>query len=403
MKDYKITDKSKIIFHCLNQRQEGDEYFIGRDDIGSYVAMRKLGAEVIELLKRNLSVGEVKHRLKEEYKEEIEVAPFLETLIQLGFVKEIDGYILEDKIKKKKYLFTRIKTHHVKWLFSRPALIIYALVISFALFIMGVDHSYIPRYEDLFFHPRFTVVMLISFALHWLLMFKHEMAHFFAMKSLGLEGRFSLSNRLYFVVAETDMNQLWMRPRKDRYLPYLAGMMSDVVTASGLIIVLWAADTGFFELNMLVYEIFKLIILAQLVSFLWQFQFFMRTDIYYVVATLLNCKNLFNDAQIFFRNKILEVLGRNPAPLRGMSEKEMKAIRIYSIFYGMGTILLMLIFFFYAIPITVTFTMGVYHNLVAGYTLGNKEAFIDGVVVLSIIGFYWVLLLVLILRKRWAK
>ena len=402
MEDHKITDESKIVFHCLSQRQEGDEYFIGRDDIGSYVAMGGLGIEVIELLKKNLSIGEVKHRLKEEYKEEIEVDSFFETLIQLGFIKEINGYTLEDKFKKKKYWFTRIKTHHIRWLFSKPALVIYTLVIGSALFIMGVDHSYIPRYEDLFFHPRFTVVILTSFTMHWLLMFKHEMAHFFAIKSLGLEGRFTLGNRLYFVVAETEMTQLWMRPRKDRYLPYCAGMISDVVTASSLIIVLWVADTGFFELNMLVYKIFKMIILGQLIGVLWQFQFFMRTDIYYVVATLLNCKNLFNNAQIFITNRILEALGRNPAPLRGISEKEMKAIRIYSIFYGMGTILLMLIFFFYVIPITVTFTMGVYHNLAAGYTPGNKEAFIDGIVILSIMGVQWVLLLVLILRKRWV-
>lgn len=391
-----ISNTSTVVFHILSQRCEKGEYFIGRDDIGSYIAVPPLGIEVIELLKTGLSVGRVKQVLHEKYEEEVEVDPFLEALIQLGFVKEINGHLLEDVFEKKKYWFTSIQPQHVGWLFSPPALVVYALLCASALLIMWHDHSYIPRYKDIFFHERFTVVILVAFGLNWLLVFKHEMAHLFAVKSLGLEGKFSLSNRLYFVVAETDMTQLWMRPRKDRYLPFLAGMISDVAVVSVLVIVLWLSDRGL-SFNTGVYKVMKLVILMQCLGLLWQFQVFMRTDIYYVIATVLDCKNLFKDAQAYIKNVVFSRLGKSISS--DVSEREMKAIKIYAVFLVLGTVWIFFIFFLYVMPITVQVLTGIYHNVAAGYR-GNEQGFIDGIVFMSMVGFQWILLGVLVWKRR---
>ncbi|MGD2248333.1 MAG: hypothetical protein PVF58_07980 [Candidatus Methanofastidiosia archaeon] len=394
-----FNDTSIITFHDLNQRQEQDDHYIGRDDIGSYVAVPELGIEVITLLQKELTVGEVKQILKEKYEEDIEVDPFINTLIQLKFVKAIDSTVLEDNRKKKKYLFTSTTSHHVSWLFSTPAFVVYTGVCIAALIIMGINHSYIPRHQDIFFHPRFTIILLIAVILSWLLVFKHEMAHLFALKSLGLQGKFSLSHRLHFVVAETDMTQLWMKPRKDRYLPYAAGMISDVVTASSLVVVLWVSDAGLFFMPDILYNICKFIILSQFIGILWQFQFFMRTDVYYILSTALNCKNLYGDAQTVIKNHIYKIMGKSPQPIEGVSKKEMKAIRIYSVFLALGTGSVLAIVILYVIPILYTMVTEVYTNIVSGYIPGNKQAFIDGVILTGIMLFQWGLLIFLIVKN----
>lgn len=398
-----FNDTSIITFHELNQRKEGDEHYIGRDDIGSYIAVPELGVEVITLLQKKISVGEVKQILKEKYEEDIEVDPFINTLIQLKFVKAIDNTFIEDNRKKKNYLFTSITSNHVSWLFSTPAFVVYAGVCIAAFIIMEIDHSYIPEHQDIFFHPRFTIILLVAVILSWLLVFKHEMAHLFALKSLGLQGKFSLSHRLHFVVAETDMTQLWMKPRKDRYLPYAAGMISDVVTASSLVVVLWISDAGFFFMPDILYDICKFIVLTQFIGILWQFQFFMRTDVYYILATVLNCKNLYGDAQTVIKNHIYKLIKKSPHPIEGVSQSEMKAIQIYSVFLALGTGSVVAIVALYVIPILYTMVTEVYTNVAAGYIPGNKQAFIDGVILTGILLFQWGLLIFLIVKNQQQK
>ena len=53
----KLNENSIVEFHRLITRREKGKYFvIGREDINTYIAIPKIGVEVIELLNRSLSI-----------------------------------------------------------------------------------------------------------------------------------------------------------------------------------------------------------------------------------------------------------------------------------------------------------------------------------------------------------
>ncbi|MBU2565735.1 MAG: hypothetical protein KJ655_05730 [Candidatus Thermoplasmatota archaeon] len=392
MVEYKIKDQSRIVFHDLSYREEDGEYFIGRGETGTYLTMPELGFRTIELLTNGLTVGECKKRLRQKYDEDVEMDTFIEDLIRVGFVRKIGDLELKDSFEKKRYWFTAVKPEDVKWLFSRPALLGYLFLITFSLLIMALNPIYIPRDEDFFFHQRYTIVLLASLGLGWLLVFKHELFHFFAGKARGIQGRFSISNRLYFVVAETDLTQLWEVPRRERYLPYLAGMFSDMLFVSVIIVTLWLNDLGIISIGTLLYGILKMLILLEFLGILWQFEFFMKTDVYYVVANFFTCKNLSEDAKSFMKNKLSRVIKRiRPRDISNIPEKEMKVIKAYSSLFIVGTAVAIYMFLFYILPITIEMYGGALSNMLKGY-YGNEELFIDGLTVVSITTFEFLLL-----------
>lgn len=403
MPDVDLNEDSRILFHTLSHRREGTEYFIGRDDIGSYIAIPEVGFRAIELLRQGATLARCKLELEKEIHEEVEIEPFIRDLIKAGFVRSVDGVELEDAYKKKRYWFTGVRQEHARLLFSGPALYLYAFVILFGLIIMLANPKYVPGYRDIFFHERYTVVLMVSFLLSWILVFKHEMSHLFAGKAQGIQGRFSISNRLHYIVAETDLTQLWQVPPENRYLPYLAGMISDLFLAALFIIFLWVSDVGVLSLGPLVYGILQMIILVELLGVLWQFEFFMRTDVYYVVANYFGCKNLMGDAKSLIKNRMARFSKKvKSVDMSNIPEREMRVIRAYSVLFFFGTAIVLSMFVFIGLPITFQIYGDSISNLMGGYE-GHEGAFIDGLVVMILTTFEFTLLGAAIWLKRRKK
>jgi len=202
------------------------------DKLVQNIELPEVGVHAIKLLNGGLTVKEVQEQLKQKLNEDFNVKSFVFELIDVGFVESIDEYVLEMKREIKK-----------EEVFSKPLTCLSTFLIVAGFLIVVLNPRYWPSYQDLFFHERYTVVVLVSFALGWLLVFTHEMAHLFAAESVGVEGRFGISNRLHYVVAETDLTNLWKAPRSRRYIVYLASMISDLVIASVLIILIWLSDS----------------------------------------------------------------------------------------------------------------------------------------------------------------
>ena len=66
--------------------------------------------------------------------------------------------------------------------------------------------------------------------------------------------------------------------------------------------------------------------------------------------TLSGAKNLYGDAWQFISNKILIFFGKTPVPLQ-LSNRELRIVKVYSIFMLSGTIISMLSFIYFGIPI----------------------------------------------------
>jgi hypothetical protein len=130
-----------------------------------------------------------------------------------------------------------------------------------------------------------------------------------------------------------------------------------------------------------VIRVVTMIWLSQLV---WQFLFFLRTDIYYAYANLIGSKNLMDEARSHLR-----------AVLRRRREPVPAAVRAYSWFLVIGQILGISYFVGYTIPVTVTVFREALTGLIQAPAPGKAEA----LTALLIIAASWAMLAFLLLRS----
>ncbi|MBC3841472.1 hypothetical protein GXW82_17850 [Streptacidiphilus sp. 4-A2] len=165
-----------------------------------------------------------------------------------------------------------------------------------------------PRYTDLFF-TRSMVIDGLAIAVGQVpLVLLHEAAHALAGRRLGLRSQLSIGRRLYYVVFLTSLNGLVTVERRKRYLPMLAGMIADLLIVAAFTL---AAD-AIREHGQLTTAGRLLLALAYftLLRVVWQFLFYLETDLYYVITNVLGCQDLQTAARRMAYNRLARLVGR---------------------------------------------------------------------------------------------
>lgn len=345
----KINSESKIELRNFFSRKENKYFIVWPESETTFVELSHESFEALNLLKEGLSISKVEKVLEKKYGEPFNVSGFVSELIDLGFVKSIDQITLPSKTRRKITL-SCIKKNHVAWIYSKTLLLLYTLIILFAAAILFLNPTYLPSYQDFFFVDNYLLTFVLSIVSALALVFIHEFAHLIAGKAVGVDGNFSVGMRLFYPVAETNLTGLWSVPGKKRVLPFLAGMINDTLIISLILILFWLSDYGLIPTGFNPFSFGKFLILILFYGILWQFLFFVRTDIYFVVLTLSGAKNLYGDSWRLIKNKILSSIGKKIEALK-LSNKELQVVKIYSLFMLAGTIISISTFTFYGIPI----------------------------------------------------
>ena len=404
MAEYEITEKSVVKFHDLYKGEEEDGLvMVGRQDIGSYVSVPAEALEVIDLLDSGKTVGEVKKFTEEKYGEDIGIEEFVQEMIKNEMVKIMDGFKIPTTSQLQKDMFSSITGKHVGWLFSKYAWLLYGALFVTCLIIFALNPDYIPHYEDFFFHPWYSVAVGFWFFFGWILVACHEISHLFAAKAVGTEGYFSLSNRLIFIVAQTNLGNIWTIPRRKRYIVYLAGMAWDTVLLFAMLVLLLLTDRNIIALSSLQYAFVKSMVFAGVWGIIWQFRFNMQTDVYYVVANYFKCTRLLPDAQANIKNFLWKFIKRiEKTDFSGTPESEMRAIKWYTFLYFVGTSVTLASYFLRSFPVFIMQIRRAIEGITAGYAV-SPELFTDGIVLICLASFGWGLWGYLVLRTRWGR
>jgi putative peptide zinc metalloprotease protein len=289
------------------------------------------------------------------------VADLLAFLESKGFVRKRDGEPAQghDSPSSPKgsspanvrYHFAGIPESTARRVFGPTSTLLYLLIIAAAFLLVVREPTLIPDGRSFYFSEHKTLKVLILFLLSLLSIFIHEFCHLLAARAVGVKSRLGIGNRLWVLVAETDLTGLWAVPRNQRYLPLLAGPISDGVFASLIIFLLYAQAHGRLGLSSGIAEIVRASLLLYLVRLLWQLFFFVRTDLYYVIALFFGCKSLMKDTQRFVQNRLSHLLRRRPKNDQSLiPATEMRVIRAYSILWTLGRGLAFVSLFFVTFP-----------------------------------------------------
>ncbi|WP_067135814.1 PqqD family peptide modification chaperone [Microtetraspora malaysiensis] len=338
-----------------------DDYVIGNGE--TFVNVPAVAAAVIELMDGTRTADDVRARVRESHDIDVDVADFVQDLERLGLLTPP---------RRPPNVWDRIRPGLVRPLFSRAADAVVLVVFCCAVAAIVTRPEILPTYAGLVWAD--SLAFTVAFAAgSWLLVFVHELSHIFAARSLGVRAELSLGTRMQFLVVQTKVTGIWQTPRSARYRVHLAGMRTDLFLFSAGACTLLFVDSGAIRLVML-------ICLSQIV---WQFLFFMRTDVYYAYANLTGEKNLMEDAQSYLR----AVIGRRSAP------DASRGVRRYAWFLVVGRVLGLAFFAGYTIPVTVAACRGALDELAA------SPGSLGPLATLMIIALGWVLYLYVFARR----
>jgi hypothetical protein len=386
------VSESVLELHDLSFVPEGDEVVVGRLDTGSYAVFPADGAELLRRIAAGMSLNQASAWYQSNFGEPVDIGEFAETLTDLGFVREAGAGVTAAAPVRLRRLGRAA--------FSPAAWACYAVVVALWLRAAFPAGAILPRPSQIFFTGSLVLVQLVITFGQVPLLFLHEAFHILAGRRRGLPSRLGVSNRLTYIVFETQLNGLMSVPRRARYLPFLAGLVCDCVVfcSLGLAADLTREANGSFSVAGRVCLALAFTVIMRI---LWQFQLYLRTDLYYVFATALNCYDLHDASSALLRNRLWRALRRwhRLVDEQQWTERDRKVGACYGPFIALGILVMVLITVFGSYPVVHEYLLIIARGLAAGPRAGQ---FWDALVSLTFNIAQVIALIALWHRKRRA-
>jgi hypothetical protein len=381
-----------IQLHALAFLDAGEEVTVGRPDVDSYCVLPADGAALLRQLEAGVTPRRAAEWYADTYGETVDMREFLAAMDELGFVTGAGQLAPASAAVPLQRLG--------KLTFSSVAWIGYGVLMILAALAMIDHHDLLPRTRNLFFTDYGTLVLLVTVFGQLPFVLFHEAFHALAGRRLGVRSRLRIARRLYFLVAETSLDGLVVVPRRKRYLPILAGMLADLIVIAVLTL-LAAAVRHADGSQPLAGRLCLALAFLTLLRLIWQFYFFLQTDLYQLMVTALGCQDLHRTTNRLLANRINRLLGRvdRLSDESAWHPRDRAAARWYGWLLLAGYLFSLASFVLAILPLLHRLLAGVITGLTSGRGVGWAELadsatfLLLAVAQLSIVGF-------LVVRER---
>ncbi len=349
---------------ALSIQPDGDDFLVGDVELGEFYQFPKIAVLILAHLRDGATIAEITASIGSEGAA-FDVAEFVETLVDIGFVHERGGKPVvatpTDPSASRWTLF-RTRPRWVRALFSWPVLVLYVgvIVVAIACAVRYPQARLDPG--GFFIESDFTVTLLLLLAMSSVASAMHEAGHILAAARWGIASRLGIGTRLWSIVAEADISGILSLPKRQRYLPLSAGMLVDVFNIGVLTIVVSAlvhAGGHSFAVNLL-----QALVLQITVTLIWQFNIFLRTDVYFLLCTWLNQPDLDRDARLYltgWRTRIARGLGRRRVPPPQVRYRSISTVRWFAAVWLIGRVLAVAMLLGVFLPTMIRYGLKAYH------------------------------------------
>lgn len=346
---------ARVAVRPFAHQRDGESVTIGDLSRQVFLSIPAEGLDILSALAAGKTVGETVALYEQAHAETPDIEDFLTVLADEGFAAPWDDDPFgAEAARKPPPSLGRISPVVARRLFGAPVLGVCALAVGVALAFVATDPGVMPGSTVLVFQDHLAALSAAMFAAIMVGIGVHEIAHLLAARASGVPARIGVGHRLWFLVAETDMTGMWMAPKRDRYLAFLAGPIVDAVSGSVLVGVLWAQRRGWVVLPATLEQFTGALLFTYLVRLLWQCFVFVRTDFYYVIATALGCKSLLADTEDLLRNRLAALRRRAPVvDQSAIPPREMRAVHAYSLVWLGGHVLALASLLLVTLPVLV--------------------------------------------------
>lgn len=352
----------------LSVQDEGEAYIVGNQELGEFYQFPKEGLAVINLLRSGVPVNEIKTRCAMDFAESIDVDDFIATLLEIGFISpagQENDYLqkIAEKAPDRRWKFS-MRQETAKLFVSPLTLCVYAAVVGYALLSAFRNPQLSINMNAFYLERHLTLTLVTLLFLQCGTTVLHELGHMIAAASRGIDSRLGIGNRLWHIVAEADLSGIFSLPKSQRYFPLFAGILVDIFSIAAItIIIKYLVES---QSAPAAVQILQALILQILVTVSWQFNVFMRTDIYYALCNYYSYPNLDSDARTYIAGKLhtisLGVFGKSAGAASYYSKR---ILRLFALLWIIGRIAALVFLFGIVLPTLARYGMDAY-NAVMG-------------------------------------
>ncbi|WP_339172341.1 PqqD family protein [Solibacillus sp. FSL R5-0691] len=388
-----VSLQSEITLYPLSIRKDKKHYIVEEPISGDFFELPEIGVDAIKRLEQGEELATIEQALKNSYPdEEVDIVDFVEQLLDLGLVQEVDGVHVKKELSKSSSRsggFLWIPQSVGRLFFNEMMSKVYLLLLIANIIILILNPELFPHYKDIFLFDSMVLNILVYLSISLVLILIHEFGHILAIRSHNLPAKLSIGNRLIFIVFETDLTQAWKLDPKKRNTLYLAGISFEQV------ILFISFGIMFLFPDASIIGILGIIVLDIFIKFIYQCCFYMKTDVYYVVENLTGCYNLMESGKIYL-NSLVKKHRKDEKNYKEIFQNEWNLIRLYSVFYIVGVVLTLVLAVMYIVPQLYYTYNTIYMNLLGA---GDRAAFWDAIA-FSVMTMFMLFLLVFVARKQ---
>jgi hypothetical protein len=349
-----VQPDARISIPPFDEHEDGDDVIIANAGRSCFLAVPREAVTLLHLLAQGHTLGETCALYEQAYGIKPDIEDFIETLTSEGFITIATTVAPAEKVSERHYHFDNIPVTLAKRICSWPALAGCAVLVALAIAACAIEPTLIPTPAALVFEQNPVPMALALFATSIVTLFVHELAHLLAARAAGVPSRIGLGNRLWILVAETDMTGIWLASPAWRCIAFLAGPLFDLTLSAALVIILFGAHHGWLQLGETLQLLLRANLFVGLTRILWQFYLFVPTDFYYVLGTLFHCKSLMHDTQTFLLNQLLRAFTYiQPRDQSQVPAKEMRVVRVFAWIWVAGRALAFGTLFAITVPVLV--------------------------------------------------
>lgn len=327
-------------------RKDHKNYIVEDKLSGEFYEMPEVCIDAINLIIQGVLLADIERVLIDKFpNEDIDLLEFVQQLLELELIENIDDIkVIKNQTPKEHMGFLWISPKVGKFFFNKFTLPLYSVIFILNIVIFILQPSLFPHREDIFVFDLMVANVFFWMMFAFIFVLVHELGHIFALRAQNLPTKLEVSHRMFFVVLTTDMSPVWKLTPKERNVLFIGGLCFDSVLLfiSLVFQLLISADHWFLQglMNLAVFDI--------VLRMLFQCCIYMKTDLYFVFENVSGCYNLMENAK--------QTIGQRFSLLKSKSSEEVvfsgenKTVFIYSLFYFLGVILTVVLYFMYYIP-----------------------------------------------------
>ena len=346
-----------IPLHCF---QNNKTFIVENIESEEYFEMSEVCIKAIDLLNEDIPLNEIQKQLEITYnQEEVDIFEFVDQLLLLNLISKVDGETIQrDRkvIKTRNSVINAIPANVGRMFFNKISLVLYLVVLLVNVTLLFEFPNLVPSYKDFFVFKSMIFNVLSMMAVSIFFAMIHEFGHILAARSFDIPTNLGISNRLFLIVSEADMTHAWKLSKSKRNILYLGGLCFD-----NLILFVFLVAQIYWSGSSLGKSLLALIVFDISIKILYQFCFYMKTDLYYVMENSSGCHNLMENSNHYLIGKLPFT---KEVQSTVMFDGEERLIRWYSIFYFSGVLITLSLFLGWMIPqITISLNITLPHLL----------------------------------------